>query len=77
MIYESNTRPLLDDVGLTFERAEMQIIRYSMNMSYFNETREELGKLEIDREDVNGRKKWRRNVIKRKSTCIGKWTIKL
>ena len=31
--------------------------------------------LEIDKEDVNDRKKWRRNVVKRKSNPIGKRTI--
>ena len=30
---------------------------------------------EIDKEDVHDRKKWRRNIIKRKSNPIGKWTI--
>ena len=28
MVYGSETRPLLADVGLKFERAEMQIIRW-------------------------------------------------
>ena len=31
--------------------------------------------LEIDREDVHHRKKWRKNVMKRKSNPIGKRTI--
>ena len=31
--------------------------------------------LEIDEEDVNDRKKWRMNVMKRKSKPIGKRTI--
>ena len=31
--------------------------------------------LEIDKEDVHDRKKWRRNVMKRKSNPIGKWTL--
>ena len=30
---------------------------------------------EIDREDIRDRKKWRRNVMKRKSNSIGKRTI--
>ena len=30
---------------------------------------------EIDREDVHDRKKWRKNVMKRKSNPIGKRTI--
>ena len=32
-------------------------------------------KLEIDKEDVHDRKKWRGNVMKRKSNSIRKWTI--
>ena len=31
--------------------------------------------LEIDKEDVHDRQKWRGNVTKRKSNPIGKWTI--
>ena len=34
-----------------------------------------LNELEIDKEDVHDRKKWRRNVMKRKSNPIGKRTI--
>ena len=30
---------------------------------------------EIDKEDVHDRSKWGRNVMKRKSNIIGKWTI--
>ena len=35
----------------------------------------DMAELEIDKEDANDRKKWRENVMKRKSTPIGKWTI--
>ena len=31
--------------------------------------------LEIEREDIHDRKKWRRNIMKRKSSPIGKLTI--
>ena len=31
-----------------------------------------MAELEIDKEDVHDRNKWRRNVMKRKSNCIGK-----
>ena len=34
-----------------------------------------MAELEIDREDVHDIKKWRKNVMKRKSNPIGKWTI--
>ena len=40
MIYGSETRPVLPDVGLKFERAEMQMIVWR-----FHETSEELRKL--------------------------------
>ena len=35
----------------------------------------DMEELEIDKEDFHDRKKWRRNVIKRKSNHIGKQTI--
>ena len=35
----------------------------------------DMAELEIDREDIRDRKKWRRNVMKRKSNYIGKRTI--
>ena len=35
----------------------------------------DMAELEIDREDVHDRKKWRKNVMKRKSNPIGKQTI--
>ena len=121
MIYGNETMPLLVDVGLKYERAEMQIIRWMCGISMKDrKTNEELRRLvgvepittvirsgrlrwyghvmkkgeedwvkkcmefrvegrrpigrprrtwlEIDKEDVHNRKKWRENVI-------GKWTI--
>ena len=35
----------------------------------------DIAELEIDKEDVHDRRKWRRNVMKRKSNPIGKQTI--
>ena len=35
----------------------------------------DMAELGIDKEDVHGRKKWRRNDLKGKSNPIGKWTI--
>ena len=35
----------------------------------------DMAELEIDKEDVHNRKKWRVNVMKRKSNPIGKLTI--
>ena len=35
----------------------------------------DMAELEIDRVDVHDRKKWRKNVVKRKSNPIGKRTI--
>ena len=140
MTYGSETRPLLADVGLKFERAEMQMIRWMCGISLKDrKTNEELkrlvgvepittlirsgrlrwhghvmrkgdedwvkkcmeygvegrrpvgrlrktwvesveadmAELEIDKEDVHDRSKWRRNVnvMKRKSNPIGKRTI--
>ena len=62
MNYGRENRPLLVDVGLKFERAEMQMIRW-------------MCEIEIDKEDVHDRKKWRGNVMKRNSNPIRKWTI--
>ena len=46
MIYGSETRPLLADVGLKFKRAGMQIIRWMCDVSMKNRrTSEELIKL--------------------------------
>ena len=36
---------------------------------------EDMEEREIDREDVHDSKKWRNNVIRRKSNPIGTWTI--
>ena len=35
----------------------------------------DMAELEIDKEDVHDRRKWRRNVVKRNSNTIGKRTI--
>ena len=35
----------------------------------------DMAELEIDKEDVHDRKKWRENVMRRKPNPIGKWTI--
>ena len=35
----------------------------------------DMAELEIDKEDVHERRKWRRNVVKRKSNPFRKWTI--
>ena len=138
MTYGSETRPLLADIGLKFERTEMQMIRWMCGVSlkdrrtseelrklvgvqpittvirggrlrwyghmmrkgeedwvkkcmeYIVEGRRPVGRprrtwlesveanmaeLEIDREDVHDRKKWRKNVMKRKFNTIGKRTI--
>ena len=67
-------------VGLKFERAEMQMVRCPCGVSMKDRrTSEEVGQprrtwlesveadmaeLEIDREDVHDRKKWRNNIIR-------------
>ena len=124
MTYGSETRPLLVDVGLKFERAEMQMIRWMCGISMKDRTSEalrsgrlrwyghvmrksyedwvkkciefrvegrrpvgrprktwlesveaDMAELEIDKEDVHDRSKWRRNIMMRKSKPIGKRTI--
>ena len=138
MTYGSETRPLLVDVGLKFERAEMQMIRWMCGISikdrrtnvelrrlagvepittvirsgrlrwyghvmrkgdedcakkcmeYRVEGRRPVGRprktllesveadmaeLEIYKEDVHYRQKWRRNVMKRKSNYIRRRNI--
>ena len=132
MTYGSETRPLLANVGLKFEKAEMQMIRWMCGVSMKERTYEELRKLigvqsittdirggrlrwyghvmkksdedwvkkcmeyrvegrrlvvrprrawlecveadiaelEIHKEDVHDRKKWRRNVMKKRSNLI-------
>ena len=43
--YGSETRPLLVDVGLKFERAEMQMIRWMCGIMKYRRTNEELRRL--------------------------------
>ena len=45
MTYGSKTRTLLVDVGLKFERAEMQMIRWMCGLSMKDRTNEELRRL--------------------------------
>ena len=99
MTYGSQTWPLLVDVGLKFERAEIQMIRWMRKhdedwvkkcMEFRVEGRRPVGRprrtwseiigtdmaeLEIEKEGVHERKKWRGNVMKRKSNHIRKQTI--
>ena len=138
MTYGSETRPLLVDVRLKFERAEIQMIRWMCGISmkdrrtneqlrrlvgvepittlirsgrlrwyghmmrkcdedwvkkcmeyrvegirpvgrprktWLESVEADMAELEIDKEDVHDRNKWRRNVMKRKSNPIGKRTI--
>ena len=140
MTYGSETRSLLVDVGLKFERAEMQMIRWMCGISlkvrrtnkelrrpdgvepittfirsgrlrcyghvmrkvdedwvkkcmeysvegrglvgrprktWLESVEADMAELEIDKEDVHDRSKWRRNVnvMKRKSSPIGNRTI--
>ena len=138
MTHGIETRPLLVDVGLKYERAEMQMIRWMCGISmkdrrtneelrrlvgvepittfirdgrlrwyghvmkkgdedwvkkclefrvedrrpigrprrtWLESVEAEMAELEIDKEIVYDRKKWRGNVMKKKSKPIGKWTI--
>ena len=42
---------------------------------WFESVVADMVELEIDKEDVHDRRKWRRNVMKRKSSPIGKLTV--
>ena len=70
MTYGSETRPLLVDVGLKFERAEMQMIRWMCGISLKDRmTNEELRRL-VGVEPVttfirNGRLKWYGHVMRK------------
>ena len=140
-LYRSETRPLLVDVGLKFERAEIPMIRWMCGISlkdrrtneelrrlvgvepiislevadwdgtdlwwgkvmrkgdedwvkkcveyrvegrrlvgrprksWLDSVEADMAELEIDKEDVHDRRKWSRNVMKRKSNPIGKRTM--
>ena len=43
--------------------------------TWLESVKADMVELEIDKEDVHDRRKWRRNVMKRKSYPIGKRTI--
>ena len=45
MIYRSETRPLLVDVGLKFERTEMQMTRWMCGIAMKDRTNEELRRM--------------------------------
>ena len=69
MIYGSETRPLLDDVGLKFERAEMQMIRCMCDVSIKDrKTSEELRKLVVVEPNTtvirSGRLRWYGHVMR-------------
>ena len=44
-------------------------------MTWFESVEADMAEFKIDKEDVHDRKKWRMNVMKRKSNPIRKWTI--
>ena len=70
IIYGSETRPLLVDVGLTFERAEMQMIRWMCGISMKDRrTNEELRRL-VGVEPIatvirSGRLRWYGHVMRK------------
>ena len=43
--------------------------------TWLDSVEDDMAEIKIDKEDVHNRKKWRRNVVKRKSNPIGKRTI--
>ena len=69
MTYGSETRPLLVDVGLKFERAEMQMIRWMCGISLKDRTNEELRRL-VGVEPIttfirSGRLRWYGHVMRK------------
>ena len=48
MTYGNETRPLLGDVGLKFERAEMQMIRWMCGVSLKDRRRFSLSQLSLE-----------------------------
>ena len=44
--------------------------------TWLDSVEEDMAELEIDKEDVHDRKKWRENIMKRKSNPIGKTDYK-
>ena len=53
----------------------MQKTGWKTNNDWLESVEVDMAELEIDREDVYNKKKWRKNVMKRKSNPIGKQTI--
>ena len=63
MTYGSETRPLLDDVGVKFERAEMQMIRWMCGVSMKDRRASEEWKKLVGVQPIttvirNGRPRW-------------------
>ena len=58
-------------------RAESRRSVGRLREAWLENVEADMAELEIHREDISDRKKWRRNVMKRKSNSIGKRTINL
>ena len=70
MTYGSDTRPLLADVGLKFDRAEMQMIRWMCGISMKDRrTSEELRKFVVIR---SGRLRWYGHVMRKSDDWVNK-----
>ena len=83
MTYGSETRPLLVDVGLKFESAEMQMIRWMCGISLKDRrTNEELRRL-VGVEPIttfirSGRLRWYGHVMRKgDEDWVKKWSIEL
>ena len=50
-------------------------LKFSVAEAHLESVEADMTELEIDKEDVHDRRKWRRNVMTRKSNPIGKRTI--
>ena len=50
-------------------------VKILINKTWLESVEADMAEPEIDKEDVHHRRKWRRNVMKRKSNPIGNQTI--
>ena len=58
-------------------KAEYRLEDQEVLSTWLESMEADIAELEIDRDDVHDRKKWRINVMKRKSNPIGKQTVNL
>ena len=65
MTYSSETRPLLSDVGLKFERAEMQMIRWMKDRRTSEQLKKLVGVEPVTTVSRSGRLRWYGHVMRK------------